>query len=433
MLLLLLTSWVAAAPAAAGTVSLEWRQEPGVVHVGDIVRIGLYAVSDDPGANQSMAGLDVILSWDNACLQLLGVENNGPYAWLFSGFPAADPFGLNEQVPPQDGDGLYLAQGDFVLPEATPDGLLVTTFRFRALAGTCGTVLGILEAAGTPLTQTVVWSGVMPGTPITGVLGALTLAIDSGPCPFHGDMNCDGMVDGQDVAPFVLAIIDPAAYAAGYNCDLIRGDMNDDGLVDVGDLGPLLDALLGTCGALKGDVNCDRVVDGLDIRSFVRVTLGQDSIPGHFEAADLDDNGVVDTGDLLLLTNMLIAGGDILEGDVNGDGVVDGLDVRFFAMVMLGQDLIPEHFDAADLDGNGIVDAGDLLLFTDLLMYGGAPLMGDVNGDRVVDGLDVRFFMRVALGQDQDPKHVRAADFDGNGIVDEMDLYPFILTLMDWV
>ena len=369
MLLLLLASWVSVTPAAAGTVSLEWRQEPGVVHVGDVVRIGLCAVSDDPGADQSMAGMDVIFSWDAACLQLLGVDDNGPYAWLFSGFPTADPFGLNEQVPPQDGDGLYLAQGDFVLPQATPDGLLVTTFQFTAIADTCGTVLGMPEVAGTPQTQTVVWSGVMPGTPITGALGALTLAVDSEPCPFHGDMNCDGLVDGLDVAPFVLAIIDPAAYAAGYNCDLIRGDMNDDGVVDVGDLGPFLDTLLGTCGARKGDVNCDRVVDGLDI--------------------------------------------------------------QFFVMVMLGQDLIPEHFEAADLDGNGMVDDGDLLLFIDLLIPGGGPLKGDVNGDGVIDGLDIQFFMMVTLGQDQNPDHVRAADFDDDGIVDEMDVHPFILTLMD--
>ncbi len=114
-----------------------------------------------------------------------------------------------------------------------------------------------------------------------------------------------------------------------------------------------------------------------------------------------------------------------------GDGVVDGLDVRFFAMVMLGQDLIPGHFDAADLDGNGIVDTGDVLLFIDLLAFGGDPLMGDVNGDRVIDGLDIRSFIMVALGQDLDPDHVRAADFDGNGIVDELDVYPFILTLLD--
>ncbi len=238
--------------------------------------------------------------------------------------------------------------------------------------GSCG---GAIVPGQSPVVSPIVTTdyfvhSIVTVTGCVSPCSQVTVAVDSGPCPFHGDMNCDGMVDGRDVAPFVLALIDPVGYGQVYpGCDIARGDMNDDGLVDVGDLGMFLDALLGTCGALKGDVNCDRVVDGLDIRSFVMVALGQDLIPGHFEAADLD--------------------------------------------------------------GNGIVDAGDVLLFTDLLIFGGGPLMGDVNGDRVIDGLDVRFFIMVALGQDLDPDHVRAADFDGNGIVDEMDVPQFILTLMD--
>jgi hypothetical protein len=196
----------------------------------------------------------------------------------------------------------------------------------------------------------------------------VTLAVDSGPCPFHGDMNCDGKIDGRDVAPFAIALVDPAAYAAGYNCDIIRGDMNDDGLVNVGDLGLFLDALLWSCGALKGDVNCDRVVDGLDIRLFVMVALGQDLIPEHFEAADLDNNGVIDTGDLLLFIDMLVPSSGILNGDVNGDGVVDGLDIQFFVMVAIGQDLDPDHGRAADFDGNGIVDEADVYPFILALM-----------------------------------------------------------------
>jgi len=163
---------------AMANVDLEWRQAPGQVHVGDTVNIGLYAVSDNQN-NQLMAGLDVIFAWDPDHLQLVGIVNNGPYAWMSSAFPVGDPFGLNEVVPPQDGDGLYLAQGRWqTLPQATPEGLLVTTFQFEALANTCGTDLLILATGGSPETETVVWSGSLPGTPITGSLGQLTVAVD---------------------------------------------------------------------------------------------------------------------------------------------------------------------------------------------------------------------------------------------------------------
>lgn len=53
-------------------------------------------------------------------------------------------------------------------------------------------------------------------------------------CEVHlGDMNCDGRTNNFDIDPFVLAVIDPEAYASTYpGCLLINGDMNGDGLVN---------------------------------------------------------------------------------------------------------------------------------------------------------------------------------------------------------
>ncbi len=52
-----------------------------------------------------------------------------------------------------------------------------------------------------------------------------------------GDMNCDGLVNLDDVDPFVLAQLDPAAYAAAYPfCSTSRGDVNTDALLDGGDV-----------------------------------------------------------------------------------------------------------------------------------------------------------------------------------------------------
>jgi hypothetical protein len=52
-----------------------------------------------------------------------------------------------------------------------------------------------------------------------------------------GDMNCDGMPNGADIQPFLLALSDPAGYASNYPlCDVNRGDMNTDTSVDIDDV-----------------------------------------------------------------------------------------------------------------------------------------------------------------------------------------------------
>ncbi len=61
-----------------------------------------------------------------------------------------------------------------------------------------------------------------------------------------GDVNCDGAVDFFDIDPFLLALFDPAAYAALYpGCN--NGDVNGDGGVDFFDIDPFLTCLFSGC------------------------------------------------------------------------------------------------------------------------------------------------------------------------------------------
>ncbi|MEW6199904.1 MAG: VCBS repeat-containing protein [Planctomycetota bacterium] len=61
-----------------------------------------------------------------------------------------------------------------------------------------------------------------------------------------GDLNCDGQVDFGDINPFVLALTNPAGYAAAFpHCDLMNGDINDDGKADFGDINPFVRLLTG--------------------------------------------------------------------------------------------------------------------------------------------------------------------------------------------
>ncbi|MCK6483806.1 MAG: hypothetical protein HUU22_06365 [Phycisphaerae bacterium] len=60
-----------------------------------------------------------------------------------------------------------------------------------------------------------------------------------------GDMNCDGVLNADDVAPFALALIDPDAYADAFpGCNILRGDLTADSATDGEDIDAFLRALL---------------------------------------------------------------------------------------------------------------------------------------------------------------------------------------------
>lgn len=56
-----------------------------------------------------------------------------------------------------------------------------------------------------------------------------------------GDLNCDGVVNFDDINPFVLALSNPAAYGQQFpNCNILAGDINGDGRVDFADINPFV-------------------------------------------------------------------------------------------------------------------------------------------------------------------------------------------------
>ncbi len=60
-----------------------------------------------------------------------------------------------------------------------------------------------------------------------------------------GDLNCDTMVDTQDLEPFVQCLLDPMLYADLHpGCAILQADFNDDGAVDGADIGGFTENLV---------------------------------------------------------------------------------------------------------------------------------------------------------------------------------------------
>ena len=79
------------------------------------------------------------------------------------------------------------------------------------------------------------------------VLAAMLLAFPGLAHAYQtGDLNCDGAINVFDIDPFVLALVDPAGYAAEYpDCDFTLADANHDGDVNVFDIDPFVQLLVG--------------------------------------------------------------------------------------------------------------------------------------------------------------------------------------------
>jgi photosystem II stability/assembly factor-like uncharacterized protein len=66
------------------------------------------------------------------------------------------------------------------------------------------------------------------------------------PVQVLGDLNCDGVIDFDDINPFVLALSDPAGYGTAFpDCNLLNADCDGNGLVDFGDINPFVALLSG--------------------------------------------------------------------------------------------------------------------------------------------------------------------------------------------
>jgi hypothetical protein len=189
----------------------------------DIVNIPVVVRSPFP---TRITSVDMVFTWDNTKLQLIGLDNTGTLAntnmSFFPGCCSWDYYGMNEVVPPQDGNGLYFWLAPLTgVPVMVSNEALLTTFKFRKLTNFTSTTVDIIpQFTVTWPADTIIYGS---GGNITGTIHGVTISL--------GDLDQNGAVGASDLALFLAewGTINPSP------CDL-----NNDGIVNGGDLGLLL-------------------------------------------------------------------------------------------------------------------------------------------------------------------------------------------------
>jgi hypothetical protein len=89
----------------------------------------------------------------------------------------------------------------------------------------------------------VQWQVVDPAAP-GGLARSPVARMSLIPNDCAGDLNCDGQLDGRDVAAFVEAVLDPASYESQHpDCNILDADINADGEVSAADAIPFAQLL----------------------------------------------------------------------------------------------------------------------------------------------------------------------------------------------
>lgn len=342
---------VMVAVCASGTkadINLQWRPANQTVVVGDLVDMGLFAVSDD-GTDQPLGFVIVVLGWDPSPLELVGVlPELDEYSWLRSFFPDdRDLDAINNDCSVDsfcdpftgalfnDGTAYYEAWRAFppaAPPIATPAGSLVTTFRFKALRSGFANIRFIPQAGKTTITR--VLSASDAAVEITGTLGP-DAQIFIGTCTDPATIEAEGAR--------YLAVTPPPGVAP-VALLLTGGDSGD---------AACLSSYIGADGSLVGEP------EFLTPEDWETVHVSDASIVPLTEYQVQVDCGTVLASEFSHSASAITWAW----GDVDGNGVADDADVSLVLAASLSSpdDETIYHLDLAGCTPNGMIDTDDVI------------------------------------------------------------------------
>lgn len=281
---------IASCPVFADSANLAFTPQSAAVMVGDTIEIQLYVYSPDVPSPE-LSFVDALLIWDPSTLELLQTDPAGcsSSSYFLCGF-LTNPDDLNEgsgtpNLPDNDGDALYSAFTNLSPPVIIPDapGLLVTTFRFRALTESSGSTVMLMDMYPGGLSRTRVYAPA--NIDLTGDISAAMATVTI--CGTTPDSDGDGVADACDQCP-------------GSDD---HSDLDEDGIPDGCDPCPLM----ATPGVMQGDVDGSGLVELADVSSFTDVLLGIDTDTSHVAASDMNCDGQVNGLDISLLVALLLS------------------------------------------------------------------------------------------------------------------------------
>jgi hypothetical protein len=208
---------------ARANIDLLYSPATQTVLVDTVVEIDLVVRSDDD-TTQYFAALDAILGWDPTYLDLIGVDDSGagyPFGPENHFMPDAD--GINDDL--HDGDALFtaLALGGEEAP-VPPEGLVVTTLQFLALAETDGTVVSFFPTLGE---YGITRIRRLDLTDVTGDISATGTVTILAEAPL-GDCDTDLDVDLEDYSTFYQCLDGPQSGPVTPTCQCADLDEDDD-------------------------------------------------------------------------------------------------------------------------------------------------------------------------------------------------------------
>ena len=186
--------------------------------------------------NQRYLVADIVFGWNPKHLELVGVNHEGshPMIWdAVSGLPTGqggDYVGVNEVMPPADGNGLYYGYGELGQHLiVTTQPVKIVNFIFKVVAPFISTEITLIPEFTIEYTaNTVVYGSYIGGMKVTGTLSNATVFAF-----IPGDFDNDGIVGSNDMAN-LLGNWGASSFAENPY------DLDGDGVVGAGDLAILV-------------------------------------------------------------------------------------------------------------------------------------------------------------------------------------------------